>query len=79
MAKRRVRLDEADLLEIFEKHRAAAGGEIPYNDLVTAMENAGEGGHVLGVVKLVTSKRIPAVVDASHDGQPAVLILGRKA
>jgi hypothetical protein len=70
MAKRRERVSETEVLEMFNQHLSAAGGSITHNALVDRMEAAGQGQHVLMVVKLANAGRIKAVVQSSIAGDP---------
>lgn len=71
-------LTERELKEMFEAHRQAEGGEIPYNRLVERMEQAEQSAYVMPLMKLVFSKRIPAILRSVGNGEKAVLVLGVK-
>jgi hypothetical protein len=76
MAKRVPSLTESELKEIFEAHKQAEGGEIPYNRLVERMQADGQEAYVQPLMKLVFNKRIPAIVRSVGSGEKAVLVLG---
>lgn len=62
----RARVTEEQVLEMFNQHLSAAGGQITHNDLVTRMEAADQGQYVLAVMKLANAGRIKARVDAHN-------------